>query len=142
MYYKSIKDKKATEFKRLTGLKKKTYYQMVDLLKETDTKKKKAGRTSKLSLEDQLLLTLSYWREYRTQFHLAASYDIHESSANRIITRVENVLVKSGKFKLPKKRDVQETDWIVVLIDATESPIERPKKNRSATTAGKRSITA
>jgi hypothetical protein len=99
------------------------------------------GRPQKLSLEDQLLLTLSYWREYRTQFHIAASYGIHESSANRIITKVENSLMQSGKFKLPKKREVQEQDWIVVLLDAADIPIERPKKNSESTTQAKESTT-
>ena len=77
------------------------------------------------------MLTLSYWREYRTQFHIAASYGVHESTANRIITKVEDLLIASGKFNLPKRREVQETDWLVVLIDATESPIERPKKAKT-----------
>ncbi|WP_374225526.1 transposase family protein, partial [Escherichia coli] len=35
-------------------------------------------------MEDKLLPTLSYWREYRTQFHVAASYGLHESSAGRV----------------------------------------------------------
>ncbi|MBF7694254.1 transposase family protein [Acinetobacter pollinis] len=29
------------------------------------------GRPPKLCLEDQVLLCLSYWREYRTLFHVA-----------------------------------------------------------------------
>ena len=77
---------------------------------------------------------MSYWREYRTQFHIAASYGVHESTANRIITQVENVLIKSRAFSLPKRREVSNSDWTVVLIDATETPIERPKKNNAATT--------
>ena len=88
------------------------------------------------------MLTLSYWREYRTQFHIAASYGVHESTANRIITKVEDLLIASGKFNLPKRREVQETDWLVVLIDATEHPIERPKKSKNATTVVKRVVTA
>jgi len=100
----------------------------MDCLKEAELLKKKQGRRSKLTLENQLLLTLNYWREYRTQYHLAATYDIHESNANRIIQKVENILIGSGKFSLPNKREVQETEWIVVLVDATETPIERPKK--------------
>lgn len=85
---------------------------------------------------------MSYWREYRTQFHIVASYGIHESSANRIIRRVENLLIQSGRFKLPKKREVQETDWVVVIVDATESPIECPKKNRKSSTQARKSIIA
>jgi len=142
MRYEEIKDKKASDFKRLTGVKKKTFYLMREVLQEAEATKKVMGRPQKLSLEDQLLLTLSYWREYRTQFHIAATYSIHESSANRIMSKVENALLQSGKFKLPKKREVQEADWIVVLVDATETQIERPKKSKNAITQAKRSIIA
>ena len=71
--------------------------------------------------------------EYRIQFHIAASYGVHESSANRITTHVEDVLIKSDKFSLPKRREVSESEWTVVLVDATETPFERPKKNKSIT---------
>ncbi|MEQ1231050.1 transposase family protein, partial [Acinetobacter junii] len=37
------------------------------------------------------LMTLSYWREYRTLFHVAMSYGIHESTASRIIHKIENI---------------------------------------------------
>jgi hypothetical protein len=142
MRYTDIKDKKASDFKRLTGVKKKTFYLMCDVLRQTESLKQVMGRPRKLSLEDQLLLTLCYWREYRTQFHIAASYDMHESSINRIIRKVENRLTESGKFKLPKKREVQKQDWIVVLVDAADIPIERPKKNNESTTQAKGSIIA
>ena len=38
------------------------------------------GRPPKLSRADQLLMTLMYWREYRTEFHIAQSYGISESA--------------------------------------------------------------
>ena len=38
----------------------------------------------------------------------------------------------SGKFKLPKRREVAETQWTVVFIDVTETPIEKPKKSSGA----------
>lgn len=79
--------------------------------------------------------------EYRTQFHIAASYGLHESTANRIITHVEDVLTESDKFSLPKRREISENDWTVVLIDATETPVERPQKNKSITTVGRKSAT-
>ena len=78
-------------------------------------------------------MALSYWREYRTQFHIAASYGVHESTVNRIITKVEDVLITSGKFSLPKRREVEENEWTVVLVDVTETPIEKPKKSSDVT---------
>ena len=142
MHYEAIKDKEADEFKRLTGVHKETFAEMVRVLKEAAKQKLKAGRTSKLSIEDQLLLTLSYWREYRTQFHLAASYGIHESTANRIINRIEDGLIHSGAFSLPNKRQVEQTEWVVVMVDATEMQIERPQKNNGHTTQVRNTSTA
>ncbi len=96
-----------------------------------DTKELQRGRPSRLPLEDQLLMTLSYWREYRTLFHTAMSYGVHESSASRIITKIENILIKSKKFHLPKKLPQgQGIDWEVVVVDATEMTIECPKKTK------------
>ena len=137
MRYEEVKRLKPDAFKRLTGVRPQVFSDMLEVLREAERKKKKAGRTSKLCSEDKLLLAMSYWREYRTQFHIAASYGVHESTANRIITHVEDVLIKSAKFSLPKRREVSENDWTVVLIDATETPIERPKKSSEATIAGR-----
>ncbi|NNH38943.1 transposase family protein [Acinetobacter terrae] len=101
---------------------------MLEVLK-TNQANIRRGRPSSLLLEDQLLMTLSYWREYRTLFHVAMSYGLHESSASRIIQKIENILIKSDKFHLPKKLHHGEgLDWDVVIVDATEMVIERPKK--------------
>ncbi len=54
---------------------------MVTVLKAEKVWQKKTGRPSKLSTEDQLLITLEYWREYRTYFHLGNSWGVNESTA-------------------------------------------------------------
>ena len=64
-------------------------------------------------------------------------FGIHESSVSRIIRKVEDVLIDSGKFELPKKlpsRVDDDINWSVVIVDATETPIERPKKTKETTT--------
>jgi hypothetical protein len=55
----------------------------------------------------------------------------------RTIEKVEALLVKSGRFRLPGKRQLQqaETSWEVVVIDVSEVAIERPKKNSVSSTA-------
>ena len=89
------------------------------------------GRPPKLCLEDRLMLALSYWREYRTLMHTGMSYGLSEASAHRIVRHVENILIRSNKFHLPKKLPQGDgKDWEVVVIDATEIPIERPKKTK------------
>jgi hypothetical protein len=44
--------------------------------------------------------------------------------------KVERLLMDSGKFRLPGKKQLyQQADkWQVIVVDVTESPIERPKK--------------
>jgi hypothetical protein len=37
------------------------------------------GKPNTLSIEDQLLMMLEYWREYRTYFHIAQSYGPSET---------------------------------------------------------------
>ena len=49
------------------------------------------GRPAKLCPEDQVLLCLSYWREYRTLFHVASSYALSEPTASRIVRQVEDI---------------------------------------------------
>jgi len=127
------------QFKRYTGISWSTFYLMVEQLKKHVPTK---GRPSKLSLEDQVLLCLSYWREYRTLFHVATSYGVSEPTASRIVRHgvseptasrivrhVEDCLIRSNLFNLPKDLPEGEgIDWNVVIVDATEIPIQRPKK--------------
>lgn len=71
-------------------------------------------------------------------------FGIHESSASRIICKVEDILINSGKFELPKKlpnRVDDNIDWTVVIVDATETPIERPKKTKETTAAVRKNNT-
>ena len=129
------------EFCRLTGVKKATFEKTVEILKEVDSRKKKRGcRPKKLKIEDQLLLSLEYLREYRPYFHIGASYGISESSAYKCVKWVEDTLIKHPDFHLPGHKALQKSDveYEVILVDATESPIERPKKNRKSTIPEKR----
>jgi len=137
MRYETIKQLKDTEFKRLTGVQRETFEEM---LKVVEKGLGTFGRPPKLSRADQLLLTLMYWREYRTEFHIAQSYAVSEATVCRTIRKVEDVLVRSKKFRLPGKKVLQPSDTIfeVILVDASEQPVERPKKARNSTTVAKR----
>ena len=138
MRYEKIKEWKDADFKRLTGVKPETFEKMLAVLQK---ELPNFGRPPKLERADQLLLTLMYWREYRTQFHIAGSYGISEATVCRTIKKVEEALMRSGKFRLPGKKVLQPSDTIIeiVLVDASEQPIERPKKSKNNTTAAKRS---
>jgi len=140
MRYETVKTLKNGDFKRSTGVSREKFEKMLVVLQKA---MRNFGRPPKLGRVDQLLMTLMYWREYRTEFHIGLSYGVSEATVCRTIQRVENVLMKSGEFRLPGKKALQPSDTLieVVLIDATEQPIERPKKSNASTTAAKRSVT-
>ena len=141
MTYEDVKNLKANDFKRLCGVTKETFAAMCRVVIEYKQLNKR-GRKSNLSIENQVLLTLCFWREYRTLFHLGRDWKVHESNVSRLVRRIENILIKSGKFSLPGKKRLLESEAVkYTIIDVTESLIERPKKNRSGSTAGKRSDT-
>ena len=131
MKYDQIEEFSGEQFRRLTGVKRSTFKRMVEILGEADEKKKaRGGRKSRLSVEDQLLMALEYIREYRTYFHIATSYGVSESVAYKIVRWVEDTLIKDPVFALPGRKALLKSDmeYEVLLIDASETPIERPKK--------------
>jgi hypothetical protein len=131
-------------FKRVVGVKRSTFEVMVKEYKKAEAERKKGhkvgGRKPKLCEEDRVLFMLEYYREYRTLYHMGIDYGISEGQASKVVRDVESVLIKSGKFSLPSKRVLYEADSEIefVIIDATESPIQRPKKSKSSTIQGKR----
>jgi Helix-turn-helix of DDE superfamily endonuclease len=134
MRYDQIKALGDEKFRRLTGVMLSTFSKMVDILRQADIQKKsQGGRKNKLSIENQLLMTLEYLREYRTYFYIGQSYGISESSAYKAVKWVEDTLIKHPDFALPGRKALLKNDreYEIVLIDATESPIQRPKKSRS-----------
>jgi hypothetical protein len=107
---------------------------MIAIVKRAENKKaSKRGKPPHLSVEDRLLMSLEYLREYRTYFHLGQSYGLSESACYRNCRWVENTLIKSKAFCLPGKKALlkSNTGIEVILMDATETPIERPKKKNT-----------
>ena len=144
MKYVNIKGYTDEKFRRITGVKRKTFEKMLEILRPKKTElTAKGGPKPKLNLEDALLATLEYLREYRTYAHIAASYDMSESSICRIIKWVEDTLIADGTFSLPGRKALVESgaDIEVVIIDAAETPIQRPKKNKSSGTQVRKNVT-
>ena len=129
-------------FKEIIGVKKGTFDAMVKILKDAYAarpKKWRGGRKKKLSVEEQLILTLKYYRYYITQKALAFEFGVGEATVCDTIRWVEDTLIKNGTFSLPGKKTLLEDDSIeVVLVDVTECPIERPQKNSESTIPAKR----
>lgn len=141
MKYENLKISSDKDFRRATGVKRTTFVVMVEILKNAQKiKHAKGGRPNKSSIEIMLLMALEYIREYRTYLSISKSYGLSESNTFETIKWVEDTLINSGKFSLPGKKALVKSDneFEVVLIDATESPIERPKKNNAISTQEKR----
>jgi len=153
-----ILNKSEEEFRRYTGIPEWQFWEMTAVLvRARGEKLSKGGRKPSLLCWEVMLMTLEYWREYRTFFHISVNYGISESNCWKIIVWVEDLLIKSGKYNLPGKKVLLERaeDYEVVQTDATESPIERPKKtgfavrrqsktaktNRNGGTQGRKSAT-
>ncbi|WP_338977723.1 transposase family protein [Spiroplasma endosymbiont of Panzeria rudis] len=121
------------EFYNLVGIKPQTFHKMVEILKITESKQKYyGGRKNKLVIEERLLMTLEYWKEYSSYRLIAKRYNISHTSCIRNIFWIENILIKSGVFNLSGKKDLTKnkaTNNSLLAIDATETPIERIKKN-------------
>lgn len=142
MLFEELATLRDEKFRRLTGVKRGTFDRILEILKEGERiQKARGGRPNHLSLENRLLMTLCYWREYRTYFHIALDFKVSESACFRNIVWVENCLVDSKVFALPGRGCLQNAENGEILIDASESPIERPKKSRSAITRERKSAT-
>lgn len=146
MRWEYVQQLNENNFKRLTGVKRSVFDLMVSVVRDyilSHRKHPTRGARQKLCLEDQLLLTLMYYREYRTQFHIAADYSISEPQCSRIIRKIESILLTDKRFHLPGKKVLndQSSEWDVVIVDVSESPLERPKKNSGTIIPAKRNDT-
>jgi hypothetical protein len=131
MKFETVKELGEEKFRRLTGVKRTTFDKMKEILEQAiRDRATQKGRKKKLSVEDMLLMTLEYIREYRTYFHISQSYSVSESNAYKTVKWVEDTLIKHPDFALPGRKALLKSDmeFEVILIDAAESPIERPKK--------------
>ena len=74
--------------------------------------------------------------------HIGFDYGVSESTASRIVCEVEEVLIKSGRFSLPSKRELYKSnvELSFVVIDATEVPCQRPKKSKESTTQARKRV--
>lgn len=133
------------DFKEIIGVKRSTFEAMICILKNaynSRPRKWRGGRRKKLSFEEQLMLTLKYYRYYITQKALSFEFEVGEATVSDTIKWVEKTLIKDGTFSLPGKKVLLEDNSIeVVLVDVTECSIERPKKNNESTILEKRKDT-
>jgi hypothetical protein len=131
MRWNKIKRLPTKQFNRVVGIKKTTAEKLIDLLKpDWNARRKSGGAKPKLGLEDQLLLALSYWRQYGTYLETGARFGVSESAAWTICRWVEDSLKKKKVLHLPGKKELLKSKDKPVIFDVTECPIERPKRKK------------
>jgi hypothetical protein len=127
--------------RRLIGVKEETLEKMVKIVgREEKKRRKRGGQKRGISVRGMVKMMLEYYRQYRTYYQIGESYKMSESNAYRTIKYVEEILIKSGEYRLDGKKSLTMNGKGVeiVITDATEMAIERPKKNKRNTTAGRR----
>ena len=83
------------DFKRFTGIKRTTFDQLVGILEEEAATHTQGGRPHRFGLHDRLLMTLMYWREARTLYHIAVEFGWDESNVRKNILGIEEKLLIS-----------------------------------------------
>jgi len=141
--YQEIETDTPETFKRMTGLSKDNFQNLCDKAnanieaeKIHNPLKKRGLKTSKLSLEDCVLLTLYYLRHYPTFINLADVFEISESYCYKIYYRYARILAKIEN--LPNRKNVLENPPDTLIIDVTEQPIERPVTGQKPYYSGKK----
>ncbi len=139
MNYTIAQTLSSEHFKRRFGVHKETFKLMVNTLKPHWRTIPKPGAKPKLDVEDRVLVALEYWREYRTYFHIGSSWGVSEATVCRIVHWVEDTLIASRRFHLPGKKQLVQGFGkpAVVVLDVTETPIERPKRRQRQFYSGK-----
>ncbi|MEP6847208.1 MAG: transposase family protein [Panacibacter sp.] len=144
MQWSEVSKLSHSQFQRLVDVRRTTFDKMIATI-ELQSKQRVSNRgcPGSIVIENQLLIMLMYYREYRTFFHISIAYGISEAQCWRIVRKLETMLIKSSLFHLPGKKQLTQnnTSWEVVVIDVGESPVERPKKNSAGIIQAKRSGT-
>ncbi len=123
-------------FRRIVGVNRDTFKEMVKAVRRHYRERKaKGGTTKSLSANDEVLIMLEYYREYRTFAHLGIDYGVSESAAHYIVTKIEKILIKEPRFHLETLKHTVPTEDVdnidITVVDVTESECERPKKSKN-----------
>ena len=140
--FEKVRRQKPEAFLREVGIRLETFMVLVHKIsaylheEQAQHPGKRRGRKSSLCLEDRLLLTLYYLRHYEILLRLGGQFGIHESYACKIYHQMLDILLKVLEMK--SRNELFNSDLDTILIDATEQPIERPKRRQRAYYSGKK----
>ena len=139
--YDEIKDERAGQFQRQIGIEQRKFIIVLEKVRdyiETDDKRnprKTRGQKPSICIEDKLLLTMHYLRNYPTFTNLGEMFVISESYANKIYHYILKILIKVLELD-NRKNLLDQVDTIV--IDVCENPWKGPRKARRNITQEKK----
>jgi len=142
-YVERLKRRTGKKFRRSVGIRRRTFRQLsrqvrdaIEQERRDQPLKRRGKKSTTLSIEDKLLLTLVYLRQYHTFDELGEQFGISESYAQKIFHRALDILVKL--LRLPGKKALLEEGIEAILIDVTEQPMERPVTKQRQWFSGKK----
>jgi len=142
---KRISKMPTNKYKEIFGVEKYNCDRLLRLLETADAyqRKSNAGRKSQFSVLDKLVITLQYWREYRTYRHVAFDYGVGKSTIGEAIIWVENTIIASGLCNLKSSRELRDnpSKIKIAIVDVTEQEIERPKRGRKNGIPARKNVT-
>jgi hypothetical protein len=139
--YEELK-KKPKQFNRLVGINYGAFQILLEKIKKIIEEQKqtnpksKRGKKSDFIIEDQLLLTLYYLRNYHTFLQLGSEFKISEGYANKVFHKISKILIRI--LQLPSNKELTKEGLKAIVIDASEQPIEKPVKKQKEYYSGKK----
>jgi len=96
-----------------------------------------AGRKAKLLVVDRLLMTMLYYRTYVTQEFVGFLFGVDKGTVSRVVQEIS--LCLAGVFRIPQKKvRIDPDDLTAVFVDATEQPVNRPRRRQRRSYSGKK----
>jgi hypothetical protein len=128
-------------FRRLTGVDVEMFLEMceqiIPLWENRRDNFEQGGCPHSLSgVQNHLLAMLIYYRSYISYAFLGLLFDVHETTAMRSVKRIEKLAVRV--IHIEKKRELTKEEVSYLIIDATEQPVQRPKKRQKRYYSGKK----
>ena len=138
--YKKIV-KKPRVFNKLFGVSRERYHKILKKVEvqwkiKVTKRYKNPGQRYKMKLADMMLALLLYYRSYVTQEFIGYLFGIHDSQVCRFIRKLEPLV--AGIVSITKSKKLSKEDIEVLIIDATEQAIERPKNKGKPFYSGKK----
>lgn len=131
-------------FKLQLGVNKEVFNYLVEILRPKYEKAHVKGSNKGIGVECRLILSLSYWREYRGMRQMAFDYEISLSTVCNSIHWVEDTLMEHSDFNFGNIEE-EITKLInnginveTIIGDVEEQPIERPINNQEIHYSGKK----